>query len=219
MKLHATTKLATIVVAATVALGSVTATAEAATIAPKTSIAINHSVIAVRATAVVSGQVAPTLRNRTVYLQSHTRTGWHSIAHTKLSATSRYSFTMRPGTITKYSLRVYLPTAPGVHNSVSRTITLTTQAKLTCNASMSNARPTQYAKTHVLIRTAGSAAVTTIAHYKTTNTRHTAKANPAGRADITYYTAGATHNRKVVVSVTVRKSPQTATCSTSFTTR
>jgi hypothetical protein len=218
MKLTAAIKILTLAATAALAIGSAQSTAAGATTAPTTSITINHSVIAVGSTAVISGAVSPNLRNHTVYLQSYYGKAWHSLLHVKLNSVSRYSFTVRPGSVAKYSFRAYVPPVTGVRGSLSRTVALTTQAKLTCSAHMSNARPAQHTTTDVLVKTAASAAVYTTAHYKTTNTSHAAYANSAGNADIAYDVAGGTHGYKVVVSVTVRRSPQTATCSTSFTT-
>jgi hypothetical protein len=89
-------------------------------------------------------------------------------------------------------------------------------ARLPCSARMSNASPVQNSRTDVLISTAVSAAVSTIAHYKTTNTTHTATADRLGRADVPYRISRATKGYRVVVTVTVRKGAAAGSCSTSF---
>ena len=89
--------------------------------------------------------------------------------------------------------------------------------KIPCSAHMSNSKPKQNSTTNVLVTTAGSAAVTTVAHFKTTNTTHKATASKSGKASIAYKVARATKGYKIVVSVTVKKGASTATCSTSFT--
>jgi hypothetical protein len=90
--------------------------------------------------------------------------------------------------------------------------------RMPCSASMSNAYPTQNSTTNVLVRTAAAANVTTVAHYKSTDTTHTAKSNSSGRATIPYRISRATHGYRVVVNVTVKKGSAAASCSTSFTT-
>ncbi len=88
---------------------------------------------------------------------------------------------------------------------------------LPCAASMSNSRPADYTTTDVLVRTAGLAKVTTVAHYKTTNHKKTAKAGTNGRVSVPYYISGATPGYKVKVSVNVSESGRSGSCSTSFT--
>jgi len=220
MQMNPGRRVVAVAVTAAMGIALTTTSAEAKTVASSTRIAINHSVVAVGSKAVVSGSVSPNLHNHVVYLQREIKSKWHSVLHQKLNSASRYAFTLKPGGVAKYTYRVYDPAAAhGVRSSVSRAITLTTQAKLKCTARMSNSKPTQYSTTHVLISTAASAKVTTVAHYKTTTTTHSATASSSGKADIAYQISGATHGRKVPVSVTVRKSVQTATCSTSFRTR
>ena len=91
--------------------------------------------------------------------------------------------------------------------------------RLPCAASMSNASPTVNSTTHVLVRTAAAAAVSTVAHYKTTQTAHSGTADGGGRADIAYRISHATKGYRVVVDVTVSKSGLRNSCSTSFTPR
>ncbi|MDP9165155.1 MAG: hypothetical protein M3O32_03695 [Actinomycetota bacterium] len=92
-------------------------------------------------------------------------------------------------------------------------------SRLPCSASMSNTSPTTNSTTHVLVRTASKAGVTTVAHYKTTNTQHTATADSSGRADVPYRISHATKGYRVVVQVTVQKGSAKGSCSTSFTPR
>ena len=88
---------------------------------------------------------------------------------------------------------------------------------LPCAASMSNSRPADYTTTDVLVRTAGLAKVTTVAHYKTTNHKKTATAGKNGRVSVPYYISGATPGYKVKVIVNVSESGRSGSCSTSFT--
>lgn len=82
---------------------------------------------------------------------------------------------------------------------------------------MSIAKPEQYSTTVVRVKTAKKATVKTVAHYRTTKTTKWRKANNAGRANASYYIASARPGYKVRVTVTVKKSGKTRTCSTSFT--
>ena len=91
----------------------------------------------------------------------------------------------------------------------------TTQA-LRCHASMSNSRPKDYTTIYVNVGTVRYAGVTTVAHYKTVNRKHTGKANAEGNAKIRYYISGATPGYRVNVSVTVISGSSRGTCSTSF---
>jgi hypothetical protein len=92
-------------------------------------------------------------------------------------------------------------------------------AGLGCSARMSDSRPPDYTTTYVLVRTAGDAEVTTVAHYKTVKRKHHAVASSEGRASIAYYISGATPGYRVRVSVTARKGGRAGSCSTSFTPR
>ena len=67
------------------------------------------------------------------------------------------------------------------------------------------------------VRTAAGAGITTVAHYKTTDTRKSATASSQGKATVAYYISGATKGYRVVVNVTVTGGRATARCSTSFT--
>jgi len=88
---------------------------------------------------------------------------------------------------------------------------------LPCSASMSNAHPADYTHTDVRVRTGDFAAVTTVAHYRTTSTTHHGTAGRKGNVSISYYISGATPGYTVQVSVSVRKGSRTGSCSTSFT--
>jgi hypothetical protein len=90
-------------------------------------------------------------------------------------------------------------------------------APLPCHASMSNYHPKDYTSTYVHVRTTAYAAVTTVAHYKTVNRKHTGKAGAKGNATIRYYISGATPGYRVVVSVRVVKGSRSGSCSTWFT--
>jgi hypothetical protein len=88
---------------------------------------------------------------------------------------------------------------------------------LPCSASMSNSHPKQYTTVKVNVHTAAFAGVTTVAHYRTTNTKHHGTAGRRGNASISYYISGATPGYKVNVSVSVVKGARHGSCSTSFT--
>lgn len=77
--------------------------------------------------------------------------------------------------------------------------------------------PEQYTDDFVYVRTRPHAAVRTVAHDKTTDTVHRARANGNGRATIDHYISGATPGYRVVVSVTVHGPVRTGHCATSFT--
>jgi hypothetical protein len=89
-------------------------------------------------------------------------------------------------------------------------------AALRCHASMSDSRPRDYTTIYVNVGTVRYAGVTTVAHYKTVNRKHTGKANAEGNARIGYYISGATPGYRVKVSVTVTSGSSRGTCSTSF---
>jgi hypothetical protein len=101
--------------------------------------------------------------------------------------------------------------APGASAS------LTPAAALPCHASMSNGHPKDYTTIDVRVSTVGHAGVTTVAHYKTVNRKHSGAANAKGLASIPYYISGATVGYRVKVSVSVKSGSRTGSCSTSFT--
>jgi hypothetical protein len=101
--------------------------------------------------------------------------------------------------------------APGAYASV------TPAAALPCHASMSNSHPKDYTSTDVRVSTVGHAGVTTVAHYKTVNRKHSGTANAKGLASIRYYISGATPGYRVNVSVSVKSGRRTGSCSTWFT--
>jgi hypothetical protein len=88
---------------------------------------------------------------------------------------------------------------------------------LPCQASMSNNHPRDYTTIDVRVHTASYAGVTTVAHYKTVDRKHTGKAGAKGNASIGYYISGATPGYRVVVSVRVVKGNRSGSCSTWFT--
>lgn len=90
-------------------------------------------------------------------------------------------------------------------------------APLPCSASMSNSHPADFTTTDVQVHTANFANVTTVAHYRTTNTTHRGIAGRKGNLSISYRISKATPGFKVKVSVTVVKGSQHGSCSTSFT--
>jgi hypothetical protein len=96
------------------------------------------------------------------------------------------------------------------------TTTAAPAAALRCHASMSNSRPKDYTTTYVNVSSVRYADVTTVAHYKTVNTKHTGKANAQGNAKIGYYISGATPGYRVNVNVTVTSGRSRGTCSTFF---
>jgi hypothetical protein len=111
-----------------------------------------------------------------------------------------------------------LLTAGGVATAVTAAAAAAAPASapLPCQASMSNSHPRDYTTTDVRVHTAGSASVTTIAHYKTTNHTKTGTAGVRGNATIGYYISGATPGYRVVVSVRVVHDHRSGSCSTSF---
>jgi hypothetical protein len=88
---------------------------------------------------------------------------------------------------------------------------------LACQASMSDASPSDYTDDDVEVTTAPYAEVSTVAYYKTTSTPESGQADGSGNASIGYYISGATVGYTVDVSVTVTAGGQSASCSTSFT--
>jgi uncharacterized membrane protein YidH (DUF202 family) len=89
-----------------------------------------------------------------------------------------------------------------------------------CVASVSNPRPVQNSTVVVTVRgVAGGAAVTSVAHFKSTNTTHRFGAAANGTGSTAYPISRATHGYRVVVSVTAAKGSARWSCSTAFTTR
>jgi hypothetical protein len=104
---------------------------------------------------------------------------------------------------------------PAVSASAAPAVTHT--AKLPCHTWVSNSKPKDYSTVDVWVVTARHASVATVAHYKTKNTKHTAKANTKGDAEIAYRISDATPGYKVKVSVSVASGHHAGSCSTSFT--
>jgi hypothetical protein len=96
-------------------------------------------------------------------------------------------------------------------------VAATRRTALPCSASMSNSHPKDYTTTKVDVHTAAFARVTTVAHYRTTNTTHHGTAGHRGNVSISYYISGATPGYTVHVSVSVVKGSRHGSCSTSFT--
>ncbi len=90
-------------------------------------------------------------------------------------------------------------------------------APLSCKASMSDATPEQYSNVTVRVKTSPRAKVRTVAHYRTTDTAKSRKANAAGKANLLYYISSASAGYRVTVDVKVTKNGHSKTCSTSFT--
>lgn len=72
------------------------------------------------------------------------------------------------------------------------------------SATVSNAHPAYGSTVNVIVRARARALVTTTAHYKTTDTTHSARASSAGTAVILYRLSRATRGYQVKVSVSVR---------------
>jgi uncharacterized lipoprotein YajG len=92
-------------------------------------------------------------------------------------------------------------------------------AALTCTASVSNAQPYQNQQVLVYTHTQAASRVTTVAHYKTTDSQVVTVANVAGLGTSTYNISRAARGYRVKVSVAVVKGSQHASCSTYFTPR
>ena len=109
--------------------------------------------------------------------------------------------------------RLGLSAAPPVTSSSPTRHT----GSLSCHASVSDSSPSDYSTVDIYVRTASGAAVSTVAHYKTTDHPKSAMANSAGNATVSYYISGATPGYTVDVDVTVSAGSRSAHCSTSFT--
>lgn len=92
-----------------------------------------------------------------------------------------------------------------------------TSQGLSCSAAVSTSSPADYSTVDITVRTAAGAAVTTVAHYKTTSHQETGVADASGVATIGYDISGATPGFTVVVDVTATAASRSASCSTSFT--
>jgi hypothetical protein len=108
------------------------------------------------------------------------------------------------------------PATAAVTTTAAVTRTAAPAATLRCHASMSNSRPKDYTNIYVNVSTIRYAGVTTVAHYKTVNRKHTGQANVHGNASIRYYISGATPGYRVNVNVTVTSGRSRGACSTSF---
>lgn len=111
-----------------------------------------------------------------------------------------------PTTVASFAPRTRTPVPPS--------------AGLSCTASMSDPHPADYATTDVLVHTGrAGASVTATAHYKTTDTTHSAQASGNGDADITFHISRATPGFTVYVDIAVTAQGETTFCSTFFTPR
>ena len=117
-----------------------------------------------------------------------------------------------------YLAYIGTPPSSGTTPTTTQAAVSTPRASsLSCAASMSNASPPDYSTTDVIVHTAAGASVTTVAHYKSTNTTHNGAADSSGVATIPYEISRATVGYTVEVGVTVSAAGAAATCSTSFT--
>jgi len=102
-----------------------------------------------------------------------------------------------------------LVAAPAAQASVPKT--------KACVVKVSSSKPVQYSTVSVTVsQVPASVTVTTVAKYKTTNTKKTAKASTKGIAVTKYGISRATPNYRVNVTVTAQKGTQKYACSTSF---
>ena len=122
-----------------------------------------------------------------------------------------------------FSTAVLTALAPGVAAAASpeppaaQAVAASASTTLACTAVMTVPRPRQNSTTVVHITGLGArAAVSTLAHYKSTNTRHTAVAGVNRVANIPYLVSRATKGYKVVVQVTASLGTTRWPCSTSF---
>ena len=84
------------------------------------------------------------------------------------------------------------------------------------SASVSDVFPTDGNSTVVQVKTVAGARVTTAAHYETTTTTQSAKANRSGLVAITYYIGGATKGYPVLVTVKVQSGSRSGSCRTAY---
>lgn len=123
---------AALLAAGMIITGGVSADASAAAVT--TTIHANHASIRIGSTVMVYGRVSPSLPGRVVYLQQRTSGGWKSIAHHRLLARSRYSFTVKPSSTGRKAYRVLKhKSRSGAPRSVSATVWLTVRPRPTSN--------------------------------------------------------------------------------------
>jgi hypothetical protein len=87
---------------------------------------------------------------------------------------------------------------------------------LKCQASVSDARPSDDSTTSVLVQTTARARVSTSAMYKTTTDTQSATANSKGLAVTSYDVSDATPGFRVQVTVLVQKGRRSGQCLTSY---
>ena len=121
-----------------------------------------------------------------------------------------------------WSMTTSRPTGPVpvVRTALATSTTSATGSRLTCSASMTDAAPTQYSTTSVVVRTGTAASqVSATARYKSTSTTNSGPADGSGVASIPFRISRATIGYPVQVAVAVSAGASRATCSTSFTPR
>ncbi len=113
-----------------------------------------------------------------------------------------------------------LTLAPGVAAAAppaAQAVAASPSTTLACTAVMTVPRPRQNSTTVVHITgLEARAAVSTLAHYRSTNTRHTAVAGVNRVANVPYLVSRATKGYKVVAQVTASLGTTRWACSTSF---
>jgi hypothetical protein len=88
---------------------------------------------------------------------------------------------------------------------------------LPCRAHMDKTHPADNSTVHVIVKTAPQANARAVAHYKTTSTGHSRRADKHGNTSIPFDIGSATPGFLVKVTVTVTKKGRPAgSCKTSF---
>jgi len=129
----------------------------------------------------------------------------------------RYAIAGTAVTLAATAAGAVIAASPATAASVPAAARVPAAAGLRCHASMSDSHPADYTSIYVNVGTVRHASVTTVAHYRTVNRKHTGKANNKGNAKIDYYISGATPGYRVKVTVTVTSGRDHGSCSTSFT--
>jgi hypothetical protein len=89
---------------------------------------------------VLSGTVGPSRPNATVVAERLAGGSWIQVGTGKTSSSSRYSISLRPGSVTTYSLRVRRPAQGQDREGVSPTVKVVVSALPTVSASVGGAR-------------------------------------------------------------------------------
>ncbi|MFP3713778.1 DVUA0089 family protein [Puerhibacterium sp. TATVAM-FAB25] len=79
------------------------------TVATRVTGTLSRTSFPLGGTVTLSGSVAPSHAGRTVYLQRHVGGSWKNVTSRKLSASSAYSFSIKPTTRGTYTYRVHVP--------------------------------------------------------------------------------------------------------------